>query len=239
MQTQDGPAEILFKLWPKLEQNRKYIIGGAVVIAVAVVGFYVVSTQKAQSEVEAGEAVTSVLMSPAANGSPSQMATSLQAVAAKYSGTAAAERAQLQSAAALYGAGNYPEAQAQFQKYLDSNPNGNFAATAQLGIAACLEAQNKVDQAAAAYQRVVSVYPMSSSIGMAEYALGRICEQQNKFQEAMTHYQNVIMKTLNGSLSNEARERAFELQSKIAASAPKPAMSTNKPVMTLQPGAKQ
>lgn len=231
MQTHDGPAEFLFRLWPKLEQNKKPIIGGAVaVLLLAVIGYFI-SAQRVQKEIDAGDALSAVIVSPGANSSPSQTASSLEVLAAKYSGTAAGERAQVQAAGDLFEAGNYADAQAQFQKYLDDNSSGPLAATAQLGVAASLDAQNKTDQAVAAYQKVVSVYPGSSCVGQAEYALGRIYEQQNKLTEAMSQYENVIRSTLPGTLNNEAKSRAYGLQAKVAASSPKP-MTTIKPVMT-------
>jgi predicted negative regulator of RcsB-dependent stress response len=221
MQTQDGPAEFFFKLWPKLEQNKNLLIGGGVAILVAAFAGYFISSQRAQKEIDAGEALTAALINPAATASSTQTAGSLEVIADKYSGTAAAGRAQVQAAAAMFDSGNYTGAQAGFEKYLNSNAVGPLAAVAALGIAKCLEAQDKLDQAIAAYQRVTSSYGGSSCAGPAEYALGRICEQQNKLPDAMAHYEKVMNSTLSGSLSNEARARAAELQSKIAASTPK------------------
>lgn len=234
MQTQDAPAEFLFKLWPKLEANKMPIIVGLVAVIVASGGWYVITSQRAQNEIVAGEALSAFLMSPTANSGSAQAASGLEVIAAKYAGTAAGERAQVQAAGALYEAGNYPEAQAQFEKYLNANPAGPLAATAQLGVAASLEAQNKTDQAFAAYQRVVSGFQNSPCIGQAEYALGRICEQQNKLTDAMNHYENATRESLSGSLRNEAMLHASELQARIAATAPKPA-TTLKPAVTPTP----
>jgi len=225
MQTQDGPADFFFRLWPKLEQNKNVLIGGAVAIFVVALAAYFVSSQHAQKEIDAGEALTAILINPVSTGNSTQTATSLEGVANKYSGTAAGNRAEVQAAAALFDSGNYTEAQAQFEKYLNSNTTGPLAAIAALGIAKCLEAQNKLDQAFSAYQRVASAYAGSSSVGVAEYSMGRICEQQNKLPDAMTHYENVMRLTLPGSLSNQARARAAELQAKIAATTPKTTVS--------------
>lgn len=224
MQTQDAPAEIIFKLWPWVEANKNRLIGGLVVILVGVAIAYYVSAQRAQKEIDAGEALTLLLVNPGSNRGSSQMASAFEQLAATYAGTAAGERAQLQAAAALFDAGSYPEAQAQFKKYLDANPTGPFADAAELGIAACLEAQNQLDPAAAAYQRVLSVFPTSASVPSAEYALGRIAEQENKLSEAVSHYQNAVRASLGGSLRDEAMMRASDLKAKLdaAATAPKP-----------------
>ena len=223
MQTQDAPAEIVFKLWPWVEANKNRLIGGLVVILVGAGIVYYVSSQRAQKEVDAGEALTALVVNPGASRGSSQMASAFEQLAATYAGTTAGARAQLQAAAALFDAGSYPEAQTQFKKYLDANPNGSFADTAELGIAACLEAQKQTDAAAAAYQRVVSVFPTSASLAPAECALGRLAEQQGKLNEAMGHYENVVRASLGGSLREEAMMHASDLKARLAAAAPKPA----------------
>jgi len=223
MQTQDAPAEFLFKLWPWLEANKNRLIGVAVAVVVVSGVLYFISAQKAQKEVDAGQAMTSLMVNEAASESSSQTAEDYQQLAEKYPGTAAGKRAELQAAGALFDAAKYSDAQVQFQKYLDGNPVGPLAAVATLGIAASLEAQNKPDQAAAAYQRVVSVFPDAACVPTAELALGRIAEQQNKFTEALNHYQDAARSQLGGSSAQEAMIRATELKAKLPAATPKPA----------------
>lgn len=232
MQTQDAPAEIIFRLWPWLEANKNRLIGVGVGIILASGVWYFISSQRAEKEVDAGIALSSVIVTPQAGATGAQLAAQLEQVGAKYAGTAAAERAQLQAAAALFSGGSYPEAQAQFQKFLNENSASSLAVFAQLGLAASLEAQNKPDQlaaAAAAYQRVVSAYStMPACVQMADLALGRIAEQQNKFADAAKHYDAAARAVPGGSLYQEAMIRASELQPKLAAApkaAAKPAVS--------------
>jgi len=225
MQTQDAPAEILFKLWPWLEANKNRLIIGAVVLVVIGGIFYFMSAQKAQAEVDAGQAMTAQTMSLESDGPSSQTAAQFQQLADKYPGTAAAKRAQLQAAGALFNAGNYADADTQFEKFLAGNPTGPLAATAVLGIAASLEAQNKLDLAAAAYHRVVTAYPDSGCVPMADLAQGRIAEQQNKLTEALNHYEDAARSPLGGSIAQEAMIRATELKAKMPATAAKPAAS--------------
>jgi len=59
----------------------------------------------------------------------------------------------------------------------------------------------------------------------AEFALGRIAEQQNKLTEAVSHFEKVARAALGGSLAQEAAMRESEIKTKIAAAAPKPAMT--------------
>ena len=179
MQTNDAPAELLIKLWPWLEANQKRLI--AVIAALlALWGIYFfVATQHEQKEIAAGQALTQLLMTPVAGANPSQIADSFAQLAAKYSGTAAGQRALLQAATAMFSAGRYADAQAQFQKFLAAVPDGPLAATAQLGSAASLEAQNK-PEAASAYQRVVSKFPAAPAAESAKQALSRMAKPAAK-----------------------------------------------------------
>lgn len=237
MQTQDAPAEIIFKLWPWVEANKNRLLGG---VAVILVGWGIVSfvtSQRAQKEIDAGQALTSLMVNPGTNRNDSAMSSAFQQLAATYAGTAAGERARLQAASALFEAGSYADAQAQFKKYLDANPAGPFADTAELGIAACLESQNQMDAAMAAYQRVISAFPGSGSVAQAEFALARQAEKQNKLTEAVSHYENVVRASLGGSLREEAMMHAAELKAKVEAAAPKAAVAPSAQPAAAAPGA--
>jgi predicted negative regulator of RcsB-dependent stress response len=174
MQTQDASSELLFKLWPWLEANKKGLIIGVVVAGLAVAGYSFLSAQRSQNEAAAGKEFTDLLFSPAASSSAPQFAGAFAKVAASHPGTAAAERAQLQAGATLFNAGQYAEAQTQFQKFLNSeNSGGALAATAQLGVAASLEALDK-PEALTAYQKVVAGYAGTVSAEVAKQAVARL-----------------------------------------------------------------
>ena len=174
MQTQDASSDLLFKLWPWFEANKKNLIIGLVVIGLAVAGFSYMSSQHAENEAAAGAALTQLLTGGLPNATAPQMASAFAKIATDYPGTAAAQRALLQAGATLFGAGQYVEAQAQFQKFLDANSSGGpLAATAQLGVATCLEAQNK-PEATAAYEKVVSNFTGTPSAEVAKQSLTRL-----------------------------------------------------------------
>ena len=218
------------KLWPWLEANKNRIIGVAAAILVIAGIYSFITWQHEQAELSAGQAFTDLLMAPPA-GNPSQEASALEALAAKYSGTAAGARSQLQAASVLYDAGNYTDAQAQFQKYLDGQPGGVLASIAQLGVAASLEAQGQLDAAFAAYEKVVAGHSASSEATSAEFALGRIAEKQGKLEAAASYYEQAAQaRQMGGSLAQEAYGRMLEIKSKLAAAnktqTPAPAAST-------------
>lgn len=174
MQTQDASSELLFKLWPWLEANKKGILIGVVVAGLAVAGVSYLSAQRGQTETAAGEELTKLMFSSTPGTTSPQLADGFAKIAAKYPGTAAAERAQLQAGAALFSAGQYAEAQTQFQKFINAeNSGGDLAATAQLGIATCLEALGK-PEAIAAYQKVVAAYPTTIGAEVAKQAVVRL-----------------------------------------------------------------
>ena len=174
MQTQDASSDLLFKLWPWLEANKKRLIIGGVLVGLAIAAFSYVSAQKEQNETAAGEELTKLLTSSAASASAPQLADAFSKLAAKYPGTAAAERAQLQAGSTLFASGQYAEAGTQFQKYLSSdNSGGALAASAQLGVAACLEALGK-PEALAAYQKVAANFATTTSGEVAKQAVVRL-----------------------------------------------------------------
>lgn len=226
MQTQDAPAEILFKLWPWLEQNAKTLIVIVVAAVVVVGGYFFVQAQHEQNEVNAGEALTTLMANPPAGG-PQASAAALTALASKYSGTPAAVRAQLQGAAMFYSLGNYSNAQTEFEKSLGANSGGQEAAIAQLGLAASLEAQGKQDAAITAYQRVVTGYPSSPCSIPANYSLGRIFESQGKLSEALSYYGALSQWGQEaGSYGQLASQAANQIRAKLATQKPAaPAMT--------------
>jgi predicted negative regulator of RcsB-dependent stress response len=214
MQAQDTTSDLIFRFWPWFDANRNRVIGIGIALIVLFGGWALYGWQREQKEITAGEALSQVLMpaTPVAN-----PADAFLQVADKYAGTAAAGRARLQGAAALFSSGRYADAQVQFQKFLDENSSAPLAATAALGVAASLEAQNKLDLAATAYQKVTASYADSTASLTAKFALGRIAELQGRFTEAANDY-DVVARVNNGSsLASEAGLRLLEIRSKLPA----------------------
>ena len=133
-----------------------------------------------QTEIDAGRAVTQMMISVAPNSDMTQLANAYLKVAADYPGTQSGGRALVLGATALFESGKYPEAQAQFQKYLDTYHDSAFAAPAALGMAVSLEAEGKTDAAANAYQRVINGYSDPNAVDSAKFALAKIDEQQRQ-----------------------------------------------------------
>src|SRR5476649_265190 len=152
MQAQDATEVYLFKLWPWLEENKKRIaiVGGVVVAAILVL--YFMSVQRTQREIDAGKALTDAVI--AAGGG--QSADVYLKISADYPGTLAGQRAAAAAAAAMFEAGRFADAQAQFQKFLDAHADSALSSQAALGVAASLDAQGKTDMAASSYQQAIN-----------------------------------------------------------------------------------
>jgi predicted negative regulator of RcsB-dependent stress response len=226
MQPQDAPTAYLLKLWPWIEANKNRLIIGVGITAVAVFLFSFFSWRGEQKEIEAGKALTQLIFSIPPNASPGQLADSYLKIANEYPDTFAGRRAWSQGATALFAAGQFADAQAQFGKFLDAHPDGAFSASAALGVAASLEAQGKLDLALGAYQKVINGFSDVVAANTAKFALARIDEQQGKYTDAFNFYEDIARSSPGTPLASEAGLRAMELKAKLA-SANKPA--ANKP----------
>lgn len=210
MQAQDATAVYLFKLWPWIEANKKRIIICVGIIIAAIFIFSFITWQKGKGEVDAGQALTSALISNEGG----QLAAACLKIAADHPSTLAGQRALMQGAASLFEAGRYADAQGQFQNYLDAHADDVFTGQAALGVAACLDAQGKSDLAVDAYQRAIGNLSDNEGTGVAKLAIARIYETEGKPNDALALYGEIIRANPNSALGSEASVRAMELKSK-------------------------
>jgi predicted negative regulator of RcsB-dependent stress response len=224
MELQDAPANYLFKIWPWIETNKVRIASGAGVILVAagLICFY--SWQRDQKELTAGDEFTRMMISDQRNLTAVQRAGLYLKVARDNQNTPTAPRAFLQSATTLFEAGQYAEAQTQFQQFLDQYPDNVFASQAALGLAASLDAQGKVDLAVAAYQRVSKSYSDTLAANYAKFSLAQIDERQGKLTDALNLYEEIKGSNPNSQLGSEAGMLAMDL--KLKQPSPSPAATT-------------
>lgn len=225
-------ADYLFKLWPWLEANAKRIAFGAAFLVIATFVFSFYTYRQNQRIISAGEALTQAGMA----NTGSQLADACLKVAADYAGTPAAPRALLQAATALFAIDRFADAQAQFQKFLDSYPDDPLAPQAALGVAASLDSQGKTDLAVAAYQKAIGLSSDASVIATAKFALARIDEAQGKSADADKLYTELARAYPGGAISSEAGMRDAELKTRpqaAASSVPTPATTAPAAPFTL------
>ncbi|EEF58276.1 tetratricopeptide repeat protein [Pedosphaera parvula] len=206
----------LIKLVDWLHKNQKQLIG--FVLAIAVIGggiaFYVAN--KNRQEVKAGEALSELRPSRATPGTqaPSVPPDAYLKVANEHPGTSAGGQALLLAGGALFEAGKFKEAQAQFDRFLGEHGDSALASQARIGVAASLEAQGEDAQAAAKYQALISSQPNDSVIPQAKSALARLYEKQGKYADALRLYQELTKQGNNDSWSAEAGIQIEELLAK-------------------------
>jgi TolA-binding protein len=234
MQAQDTATAYFLKLWSWAEANAKHVAFGAVVLAVAVFLASYYFWRQNQMEIDAGQALTQLLVSTPTGSDAGQLSGDYLKIASDYSDTPTGGRALMLGATTLFESGKYPEAQAQFQKYLDRHPAETFAAQAALGLASCLDAQGKMDPAISAYRRVISSFSDPNAADAAKFALAKINEQQGKLADAKNLYETVARSNPNSPLGSEAMFRVIQLRAKLPAATPPGTAPAS-----FNPGAKQ
>jgi TolA-binding protein len=231
MQAQEevSAEDYLFRLWPWFEANAKRIAFGAAFVIIAVFIFSFYSYRQNQREIAGSEALTQASISETG----SQLAETCMKIATDYAGTPAGQRALLEGATALFTTGKYADAQAAFQKFLDTYPDNFLGPQATLGLAASLDALGKTDLAVSAYQKAAAQTADLNVVANAKFSLARIDEAQGKLAEAQRLYGEVARTSERTSLGSEAGLRAMELNAKLpkppAKSATAPAPAANVP----------
>lgn len=212
------------KLWAWFETNKKPVVG--VVVAAAVVGLvtWFILWQREEKANAAGDALSSVLVSQwMGAGARPETVESAQAylkVASAYPKSNAGERALLLAADSFFVAGNYAEAQAQFEKAARDYRDSPLRPQALLGIAASLNAQGKTDAAIAAYKELLARHTSASVIPQAKFSLACLYEAQQKLELARDLFLEVERDDRVRSLSYEASTRLQNLLDKNPRLAP-------------------
>ncbi len=232
-----------FMTW--LEVNKKRLAIGAGALIALGFGVYVWNYLDRQKESTASAALLE-LRPPINSGTNQPVISSAQylQVAESHAGTAAAQRAIVLAAGALFSEGKYAEAQAQFERLLRDHPASVWAADATYGIAASLESQGKRDEALTAYQRVLTSYGSESVAVNARLALARIYEGKGQPDLALKQYEEVSRPTPMGMTMSQQealmrREKLLKKHPNLSrpAATNSAAMmgSTNGPVMMQAP----
>ena len=196
-----------------LEVNKKRLAVAAVAILVLGFAIYVWNHMQEQKEVAASSAL--LQLRPTGN-SPTNMipvpSGDFLKVSTEHQGTAAAERAKLLAASALFGEGKYSEAYTQFDNFIRDYPASPWAAEAAIGTAASLESQGKNDEALTAYQRVVTSYGSSSVANQARMAQARIHEAKNQPEMALKQYDDITKQAGSAGMTMAGQEAFMKRQ---------------------------
>jgi len=229
------------RIWAWFETNKKpAAVAGGIAVIVGLVVWFVV-WQQAQKQIDAGNALSDVAV-----GSGGQRTDTPEAylrVAANFPKSSAGAQAVLLAAANLFADGKFPEAQAQFEKFIREYRESPFMSQALLGVAACLEAEGKTEQALTAYKDLVTRHAKESVIPQAKFALARLYEAQGKPELARDLFEQIEHDNPYGSLGSEAGMRLEDLNTKYPKPVPAPvstaplgtAPATIAPLVTASP----
>jgi predicted negative regulator of RcsB-dependent stress response len=195
-----------FLTW--VEVNKKRLLNGAIGVLVAIVVAYLYHYFQDQRELTASSALLEVSRNINASGQgASPAASSYLAVAERFAGTQAGERAQLLGAGALFGEKKYDEARSRFETFLSRHPQSQFVAVAAFGVASAYDAVNQLDQALTAYQRVVNDYSATLEADQARLAMALIHQARNQPDQAIKIYDQLVSSKGGGPFAGEAAMR--------------------------------
>jgi outer membrane protein assembly factor BamD (BamD/ComL family) len=135
----------------------------------------------------------------------------LQALVAQYPGTPAARLALLQTAKALYDAGDYVAASASYSDFATQYPNHPMAAVAHLGKIQCMEAMGQTPEALAAYSTFVAEHRDSFLTPPALFGKARCLEQMQKLSEARAVYEDFLTANPKSLWKNDVEENLRQL----------------------------
>ena len=189
---EDKLVTLYFKSRQWLEENIKYITGGATALLVVILGLLVIShlRQKAgqAASVEFSKASRLYQASDYRNA-----AVQFTTIVNRSGGTASGKLARFYLAQSLYNTGDYVGAQKQFRKFAASfSADKQIKVTALGGEAACLEQQGKPMEAAVKYE---AIFDKFKDLPRASYYLlraARCYELADNTQKSQALFQKII-----------------------------------------------
>jgi predicted negative regulator of RcsB-dependent stress response len=210
MESDVTESALFYKLWAWGDKNKKQLLWGLIALVVVGMGIAFWLAHQSEMQNDANDALSKLTNRGFSASTPEPTPEALLKLAADYPNTDAAQRSLLLGAAALFDAGKYDEAQAQFQKFLKDYSDSPLVGQAALGAAACLDAQGKTNDAASAYQSVIDRYPNQNVVPQARLSLARLLEAQGKIKEARNNLEE-ILHTSSGTIGSEAAAHLQEL----------------------------
>ncbi len=200
--------------------------GGALLVVILIIGLAFGGGERRPAGNEAGSDLSAALElvdrpvggeaaggeQPFASEQAKQQAivTALTEVRTEHAGSTTATAAALPLGDAKFKLGQYDEALALYDEYLEkADRQAQLRFLALEGRALTLEAQGKLDEATQAWQRFGEEAP--SYKDRALYGKGRLLEKQQKWDEARASYQEIQKDFGAGAVARLATERLTQL----------------------------
>jgi len=227
--------------WAHTNRKRLITISAIVVGVIAVISIY--TWHKNSHETEASEQLSLIVVNPNTRGADAAASAAQYAkVGDAYGDTSAGALAMLLAGQMYFEAGQYPQAQAQFERYMAGHANYPLTSQALAGLAACLDASGKVPEAVARYEELLRSHQQDSTAPQVKAALGRLYLAQNKPEQALHTYEDLLKLNMGGNNTwiaeatihgQELLVKHPELRKPIPAP---PIMGTNAPALDLRGG---
>jgi len=188
MESENKQSGDLYALLGWLEKNRNQVITVAVVLILAGITYFYFDWRKSEGAVEAGKALSTVLLANNAAGASSDV---LLKVANDNAGTDAAARALLAAAGKQFIDGKIDDAKSSFQRFTAEYPENALMSQAKYGLAVCLEAKGNTNEAAVAFKEVMDRYAGENTTLPAKFSLARLYEAEGKLEQARDYYMDI------------------------------------------------
>jgi TolA-binding protein len=212
---EDEVAEFFVDTGHFIGNHWKKIVGGiiVVVIAVAIWGTWKHERGKAEAEAQTWLWRANLDMRSGNAGSAIQSYTN---IIERYRGTWSHSDAVFFMANAQFSTGRYDSAMVMFETYLDlGKQRDQFAVSSEMGIAQCLEQLTRYDDAARKYLQVQQENPESPLAPDAILGAARCYELAGNLQTAESTYGDLLDLYPDASQASIARIRRLEMQAKL------------------------
>ena len=211
MTAETGESTQSLELLAWFIENWKKVAVGAGALLAAVGGYYLYNYLHAENEAAAAMALTELRSTADRASAAAVKPEDYRKIYSTYAGTEAARQAMFLAAGALYEAGQYEEARAEFDKFTREQTASSLAPQAALGIAASLEALKRPDEAMTAYQTVINRYPNDAVVTQAKLSLGRLYEAKGQPEAAYKLYQEMTRLAAMSAWQRDLSQRTDEL----------------------------
>ena len=152
--SESSEPDIMYNGAEWFDQNKGKLLNGALAVILGVGGYQWFNMSQANSRVASESALFAVQNLDSTN--LVEFAEAYAEVSTAQAGEPVAERALILSARTWLEAGNYENAQAAFENYLQKHTNGNWVNEAKLGQAICQEAMGDGAAAIITYQSLTN-----------------------------------------------------------------------------------
>ena len=226
MEAESTGIKWIYDLLGWLDVHRKQALAGFVGFVILVILIYAYAWHRKQVRLQAGAALVQ-LMNRMGEDTSSVKPEDFLALARKYKGTPAAERALLTAAFQYFKKDDYANAQKLFRQFMEKYPDSIWTPNAALGLAACLDAQNKIQEAEQAYNQVIQDYGNHPAAAQARLKLATLYESTGRFSKALALYNELSNLKLFGRVAQLAMQRREELLREHPELTPPPPKQTN------------